>query len=141
MQKPSWLFWIVSIIALLYGVFGGFDFYMTSTGNEKYLKDFPPEMIAWIQDFPLWRTILWGATVAAGVIGPLLMLMRNGLAPTVMWAGVVGMILGFVGHDILMANGVKYYGQMGLIASVVLVVLYVLFAWYASRAKAQGYLK
>ena len=39
MHKPSWLFWVVSIFAILWSAFGVYDYVMTSTGDEKYLKD------------------------------------------------------------------------------------------------------
>jgi len=141
MNKPSWLFWIVSILAVFWSGFSVFDFYMTKTGNEKYLQDFPPEMIGWIKDFPIWRTALWAVSVFGAFLGAVLLVMRNQLAVPVLWIGVVTMIFGFVGHDILMANGVHYYGQAGLIASCVIVVISVMIAWYASRAKSNEYLK
>ncbi len=140
MTKPSWLFWVVSVLAVLWGAFGVYDFYMTKTGNEEYLKDFPPEMIGWIGDFPMWRTLLWAVGVGAGFIGAVLLLMRNATAVPVLWAGVVAMLVGFIGHDLLMADGVKYYGTAGLIASAVIVVVTVFVAWYAGRSKGQGYL-
>jgi len=140
MNKPSWLFWVISVVALLWGAFGVFDFYMTTTGNEKYLKDFPPEMIGWIKGFPMWRTFLWGLGVFAGLAGPILMLRRMRVAATLLWTCVAAMLIGFVGHDLLMANGVKYYGQEGMIASIVIVGISIAFALYASHAKKKGYL-
>ena len=74
MHKPSWFYWIIAVVAVLWGLFGAFDFWMTSTGNEMYLKDFPPEMIAWIKGFPAWRTGLWAVSVGAGALGGVLML-------------------------------------------------------------------
>jgi len=140
MTKPSWLFWVVSVLALLWGFFGAFDFYMTRTGNEEYLEDFPPEMIAWIGNFPMSRVLLWGLGVGAGLIGALLLLMRRGVAVSVLWVGVAALLIGFIRHDLLMADGVKYYGIPGLIASVFIVIVTVAVAWYAGRAKGNGYL-
>lgn len=140
MTKPSWLFWVVSVLALLWGAFGVFDFYMTTTGNEEYLKDFPPEMIGWIQGFPLWRVILWAFAVGAALVGAVLMLMKRALAVPVLWAGIAAMLIGFVGHDLLMADGAAYYGQAGLIASIIIVAISIAIAWYAGRAKGLGYL-
>lgn len=140
MNKPSWLFWVVSLFALLWGAFGIFDFYMTKTGDEEYLKDFPPEMIGWIAEFPMWRVLLWGLGVGAGLIGALLLIMRRGVAVPVLWTGVGALLVGFVGHDLLMADGVKHYGTEGIIASIVIIMITVAIAWYASRAKGHGVL-
>lgn len=140
MIKPSWLFWTISVLALLWGAFGVFDFYMTLTGNEKYLKDFPPEMIGWIQGFPAWRIFLWGLGVFTALAGPILMLRRMSAAVLVLWIGIAALLVGFVGHDLLMADGVKYYGQAGMIGSIIIVTISLAIALYASHAKKKGYL-
>ncbi len=99
------IFWVMSIFTLIFWAFGGVDMYFTLTGNETYLKDFPPQMIAWIQEFPVWRKMLWGLTVLTGTIGGVLLVLRRALAPSLLWAAAVLMLLAFVGHDILMADG------------------------------------
>jgi hypothetical protein len=140
MNKPSWLFWVIAVLALLSGLFNVFDFYMTSSGNEAYLKDFPQEMIGWIQGFPLWRYALWGTTVIAGLAGAILMLARNKYAPLLFWVSVATGVFGFVVHDLVMANGLHYYGTLGTVVSVILISVWTGFALYANRAKSQGYL-
>lgn len=141
MQGPSWLFWVIGVLALLFGAFSVFDFYMFATKNSAYLQDYPPEMAAWINDFPIWRKALWMLTVAAGLVGPVLLLTRSSLAPAIMWTGVASMIVGFVAHDLLLANGLEMYGTAGLIASTILVGISAGFAGYASRAKSLGLLR
>ena len=141
MNKPSWLFWIVSVVGVIWGGFGVIDYQMTSSGDEEYLKDFPPEMIAWIQDFPAWRQGLWAFSVLAALFGPILLLLRRRFAAPVLIAGATTMIVGFVGHDLLMANGLKYYGAAGTAVSVVIALVSVFFAWYALRQSARGVLR
>ena len=91
-------------------------------------------MIGWIQGFPLWRKALWGLSVLLGTLGAVLLLMRRSLAPTLLWGAAILMVVGFVGHDLLLADGVKYYGQVGMISSTILNVLAILLAWHASIA-------
>jgi hypothetical protein len=119
---------VVGLLALAFWGFSVIDMYWTLTGDEDYLADYPPQMIAWIQGFPLWRKALWGASIAAGVLGALLVFVRSGLAGHLLllaWALMVG---GFAGHDLLMANGLENYGQTGMIASAVMVAIALAFA-------------
>jgi hypothetical protein len=109
---------IVGLLALAFWGFSVVDMYWMLTGNEDYLADYPPEMISWVQDFPLWRKVVWGASIAAGVLGALLLFLRSGLAGHLLLLGWMLMAVGFVGHDLLMANGLENYGQTGIIASL-----------------------
>lgn len=140
-QKPSWFYWVIAVLAVLWGLFGGFDFWMTVTGNETYLKDFPPEMIAWIQGFPMWRALLWAISVASGVAGGVLLLMRSAVAVVAFYVNVGTMLIGFLVHDLLMANGVEMYGSAGLIGSAVICVVSIGFALYAHNAARRGVLR
>ncbi len=140
MTKPSWLFWIVAVAILLWNAFGVFDFWMTSTGNEEYLKDFDPEMIEWIAGFPLWRKAMWAIGVFAGVLGALALIARRRVAVALLISNFALMALGFAGHDILLANGARMYGELGLIVSALLVIVAAAQWLYADRAAKNGYL-
>ncbi len=128
------LFWLISLFTLIFWAYAGLDMFLTLTGNEIYLKDFPPQMVAWVQGFPLWRKALWGLTIALGTAGGVLLILQRKLAPMLLWLASLLMLLAFVGHDIMLAEGIKYYGQTGVIASSVMVALTFLLAWHASAA-------
>jgi hypothetical protein len=108
---------LLSVIALMFWGFGAFDLWATLTGYESYIKDFPAEMIAWVQGFPLWRKIVWGLSVGAGVLGALLFFLRAVAAGHALMAAFVLMIGGFLAYDLPFANGVAMYGRDGLILS------------------------
>jgi hypothetical protein len=105
----------------------------TLTNDEAYLAEFPPEMIAWMQGFPLWRKVVWGLGIGLGLLGGVLLVLRSRLAGPVMLAAVLLMAAAFVIHDLAMANGLEMYGREGVIGSVALIVVASLFA-------AAGYL-
>ncbi len=140
MTKPGWLFWIVATAALLWNAFGVFDFWMTSSGNEEYLKDFNPAMIEWIAGFPFWRKAMWAIGVIVGVLGALALIARRRAAVALLVTNFVLMALGFAGHDILLAQGAKMYGQLGLLMSAVLIAVAAAQWFYADHAAKKGYL-
>ena len=124
----------------MWNAFGVFDFWMTSSGNEEYLKDYDPNMIAWIKGFPFWRTLLWAIGVFAGLLGGLALIARRRVAVLLLLVNFGLMTLGFVGHDLLLANGVGMYGELGLVGSTVLILVAGAQWLYASRAARRGYL-
>jgi hypothetical protein len=119
---------LVGLLALAFYGFSIVDMYWTLTGNEDYLVDYSPEMIAWVQGFPLWRKVIWGASIGFGVLGALLLFLRSVFAGHLLFLAWLLMLGGFVGHDIIMANGLENYGRLGIIASVILIVVALVFS-------------
>ncbi|WOI54678.1 hypothetical protein [Parvularcula sp. LCG005] len=139
MKKPSWAFWTVGILALLWNGFGGYDYYMTQSNNEAYLADYDQEMIAWMQAFPGWRTALWALGVWSAVLASVLMLLRKAWAAPLFVVGPVAIVIGLI-QDVS-AGGLGYYGATGLAMSGVICLVAVFLAWYAHRQKRLGVLK
>lgn len=118
---------IKTVLAVVLGLaglalwgFSAFDIWATLSGYAPYLESYPPEMIAWMQGFPLWRKLLWGLSIGLGVLGALLLLFRTVFAGHVLTVAFVLMIGGFLAYDLPFANGAEMYGRDGLIGSTVL---------------------
>lgn len=75
-QTPVHL-WIVGILTLLWNAMGCYDYLMTMTGDEAYLSQFTPEMVAYWQGLPAWTTALWALGVWGGLAGAVFLLMRS----------------------------------------------------------------
>jgi hypothetical protein len=140
MTKPSWFFWIVAIFALLWNAFGVYDYWMTITNNQAYLKEFDPKMIAWIQEFPAWRKLVWLIGVASGMLAAILLILRRKIAAPLFLLSLAAMIVGLVVHDLLLANGAEMYGRVEFVIIGVLIVVQTLLWRYSARAAKRGYL-
>jgi len=125
---------LIGLLAIaFYGILA-VDMWSTLSGNEGYIDDMvahgmSPETIAWIQEFPLWRKAIWGASIGFGVLGALSLLVGARIAGAFLWLAALAMVGGFVGHDLVMANGAEMYGNTGLIASSGIVVFAFIFAF------------
>ena len=74
--------WIVGLLATLWSCFGCVDYLMTRMRNTDYLASAMPgvdpnAMLAWIDNFPLYVQVGWGLGVWLGLLGSILLLLRN----------------------------------------------------------------
>ncbi|QGZ93351.1 hypothetical protein [Terricaulis silvestris] len=133
------VFFILALLALAFWGFGVFDMWATLTGWPPYVDQYGADMVAWIQGFPVWRQTIWGASLGFGLIGSLLLFTRDRLSGPALLIAWLLFACGF-GYDLAFRDGVRNYGQDGMIASGALVALAAFFAWigYASSGPARA---
>lgn len=81
--KTPWHVWLVGVLALLWNGFGAFDFTASFLRIESYLANYPQAMVDWLYSMLGWMWAVWAVGVWGGVIGAVLLLLRNTLA---VWA-------------------------------------------------------
>ena len=99
--------WIVGVLSLLWNSFGCFDYLMTRMRNTEYLASAMPSvdpnvMLAWIDGFPLYAQIGWGLGVWMGLLGSILLLIRNRWAVWSYGLSLLGAVMG-LGYQIALA--------------------------------------
>ena len=139
--RPTFPFWLVSLFAVVWGIFGILDYYLISSQNPQYLAELPAKFKELINGFPLWREILWFISIGGALIGGLLMLARSAWAVPFLWAVPISMLIGFIGYDLVLANGVEAYGTYGLIASTIMIIISLVLALYAAGCDEDEILK
>src|SRR5215212_10717422 len=101
-RTPAHL-WLVGGLATVWNAFGGYDYWMTKTENLEYLAQMggdPRELLAWIDGFPIWAQFGWGLGVWMGLLGSILLLVRNRYAVHALALSLVGAVLG-LGYQIV----------------------------------------
>lgn len=78
--KTPWHLWAIAVVAVFWNGFGGYDYVMTQTGNAAYLAQFTAEQRAYFDSYPMWMEAVWAIGVWGGVLGAVLLLLRNKLA-------------------------------------------------------------
>jgi hypothetical protein len=106
MRAPIHL-WIVGILSLLWGCFGGYDYTMTRMRNTDYIAASMPGVdpnaaLAWVDSMPLYAQFGWGLGVWTGILGAVLLLLRNRWAVWAYGLSLVGAVLG-LGYQIALA--------------------------------------
>ena len=76
-----WHFIPVGIIALLWHAGGALDYLLTQIDYAPYTSQVPAEWLAYFDFLPIWVTAAWAVGVWGGLLGAILLLMREHWAP------------------------------------------------------------
>lgn len=139
--------WIVGGLALIWSAFGCYDYLMTRMRNTDYLAEMMPNvdpnaMLAWVDSFPIYAQFGWGLGVWGGLVGALLLLIRNRWAVLALGLSAVGAVLG-LGYQILAAPplpGAEGDPMMDIMPYVIILIAVALFL-YARAMRTKGVLR
>ena len=138
--------WIVGILSLLWSAFGCFDYVKTRMRDTDYLASMMPTvdpnvMLAWIDGFPLWAQVGWGLGVWMGLIGSVLLLVRNRNAVPFFGLSRLGAILG-LGYQAVAAPPLAgAEGPMGNLMPWIIIAVCLALFLYARAQRASGVLR
>lgn len=76
--KTPWHLWLVGVLSLLWNGFGGYDFIMTNTQGEAYMRasGMTQPMIDYFLAMPAWMYVPWTLGVWGAIAGSVLLLLR-----------------------------------------------------------------
>lgn len=131
---------IIGILALVWNCIGVMDFVLTNTRTESYIEAFEPEMLAFLESFPMWATAAWAVAVFAAAFGSLLLVMRKKLAAPVLVLALIGLLVSYF-HKFVMHDGMKIMGGGGsIVMTIAIGAIASYLAYYANSLKDKGIL-
>jgi hypothetical protein len=134
--RPSKLFWVIGVVALLWNGFGALDYTMCQTRNAAWMKMMTPQQVAYLESFPAWAVAAWAVGVWGGVVGSLLLLSRKKLAAPVYLASLIGALVSQV-YTFVLSNGLEVMGGgAGAAVLPALIVAGAIGLWLYARAMA-----
>lgn len=133
-------FWIIAALSLLWNLFGAYDYTMTNLRDPGYLAQFPPEMIDYVDEMPIWALGVWTLGVWAAVIGSVLLLLRSRHAVYAFAASFAGLALSTV-YQLTsdMPAAMKSAGNYAMTAVIWVAVIF--FWYYATRMRRAGVIR
>jgi hypothetical protein len=140
--KAPWHLWVVGIVGVLWNGFGAYDYVMTNTGGEAYLRSMKidEEMIAYVMGMPSWMTAVWAIGVWGGLLGAVLLLLRMKWALYAFAASLAGFLTSLLYYYGL-SNGAEVMGAESLLLNGAILAGCLFFLWYAWFATKRGLLR
>ena len=141
-RSPAWHFWVVAVLGALWNSFGGYDYFMSKTGGDAYLKSsgMSEAQIAYFNAMPAWTTIFWALGVWGAVAGSILLLLRSRWAVHAFLISLGGLIVSLI-YDYLLSNGLEVNGQQQILMYCVIFAACAFFLWYSQRMVKAGVLR
>jgi hypothetical protein len=135
-----WHLWLVGIVGGLWSLMGVISFMLTQMNVEAVMSGFPPQQRAYFESFPLWADAFWALGVFSGVIGCLLLLLKNRLAFPVLVASAIGAIASNLGGLFLLGGMEVMRETGGLGFTAVPIIVGAFLAYYARVVSKKGVL-
>jgi hypothetical protein len=126
---------MVGGFGVLWNSVGAFDYLMTQTRNESYMRQFTPEQLEYFYGFPTWVVAFWALAVWGGLLGTILLLLRKRSAVSVLLFSFLAMIVTSF-QNFVLSNGIDVMGGAGVAFSG-LIFLIALGLWLYGRVMAQ----
>ncbi len=140
-------FWVVGVLALLFTAFGGYDYYMSQTANREYIETAVGGMgidvdaaVEYFANLPLWMDFVWAIGVWGGLLGAVLLLLRNKLAYPVWAVSLVALVISNIYGFAEPIPGITDPTPTYIAIAVVFVVMLAL-TLYARAMAAKGVLR
>lgn len=128
-----WHVWLIGMIGGLWSSMGVLSFMLTQLNVEAVMSRFPPQQREYFESFPLWAVAFWGIWVFGGVIGCLLLLLKNRLAFPVLLASMIGAIVCNLG-GLFLLGGMEVMRETGGLGFTVSPIIFAAFLAYYARA-------
>jgi hypothetical protein len=136
-RTPAHL-WIIGIFALLWNGYGCYEYLMMQTGNAAYMAKIPADQMAYMEGLPGWLAAFWALGVWGGLIGAVLLLIRNRLAVWAFGLSFIGALVG-MGYQMFVATmpASMTAGMMAYMPWVIIIVAAFLL-WYSWSEEKKG---
>lgn len=139
--KIPWHLWAVGVVGVLWNSFGCYDYFMTMTKGEEYMKSagMTDAQIAFMHEAPTWLTAVWAIGVWGGLLGAVLLLVRNKLAVPVFIASLISFVISALYNTVIKPMPGAAAGHMIMMGVIFLGCVF--FVWYSMCVKKQGLLR
>lgn len=132
--------WIVGILALLWNGYACFEYLMIQTANQAYMSKIPADQLAFMDSLPGWLTAFWALGVWGGLVGAVLLLLRNRYAVWAFGLSFIGAVIG-LGYQMFMTEMPESMtaGAMGYFPWLIILICAFLL-WYSRAMEKNGVL-
>lgn len=138
-KSAPWHFWVVAVVSMFWNSYGGYDYTMSHLSGEAYYRQMgmTEGQITYMAAYPSWMHAVWAVGVWGSVVGAVLLLLRSRWAFHAFVMSTLG-ALGALIYTAIVNNGAQ---TMGVIMPVVIVVVCLIFVWFARMMTKRGILR
>ncbi|MBT2185861.1 hypothetical protein [Sphingobium nicotianae] len=138
--RAGMIYWIITVVGLLWNAFGCVDYVMTETHNAAYLAQLPADQLAYVYGLPAWVHGAWAIGVWFSLLGSILMLVRSRWAVPAFGLSLLGLAASMVYQvSTGMPASMTMPAMIGIQVAIWVVLIFLI--WYTRRCREQGILR
>ena len=92
LRKPSNLFWVISVMALVWNLMGVFNYLTQAFMTNEVLASLPKDQQLLYEKVPAWVTAAFAVAVFPGTLGAVFLLLKKKIASTFFILSFVGIV-------------------------------------------------
>ena len=139
LNKPSTVFWVVAILALIWNVIGAMAYLVDAFMSTEALAQLPEEQRLLYETRPAWVTTSFAIAVWSGVLGAIALLLRKKWAITAFIISLIGVLAQNV-YQFFLSNTFEVMGTSAMILPVIIIIISVLLILFLKNTLKKGYL-
>jgi len=138
--KTPVVFWIVSVLALLWNSMGAFDYSATQFRLDFYMSQFTQQQLDYFYSFPPWVEAAWAFGVWGSFLGSLALLLRKSWAVWLFGVSILGLAVSTF-YNFVLSDGAAMMGETAVIMTAVIWVIVLVLFFYARAMAKRGVLR
>ena len=138
--SPSTVFWVISIIALLWYLMDMSAFFMRIFLSDEALLAMPENQRQHIQNIPLWVNFVFAFEVFGGTLGCLGLLLRKKWASPLFIISLLG-VLAQTTYIYFLSNSIAVMGWMAIVMPLVAIAIGAGLIVHANSSISKGWLR
>ena len=139
LRKPSNLFWVISVMALVWNLMGVFNYLTQAFMTNDILASLPKDQQVLYQDVPAWVTAAFATAVFSGTLGALLLLLKKKIASTFFILSFAGIMIQMT-YGLFISENTDSYGPLGLLMPIMIIAVGGYLIWYSKKATEHRWL-
>jgi uncharacterized membrane protein len=137
-NKPTTLFWVIGVIALLWNIMGVFAYLRQAYLTDEAKALLPEAEQAYYNGVPAWVTAAFAIAVFAGLLGCIFLLMKKKFATSLFILSFICVIIQFI-YNFFIQDFVELNGS-NMAMPIVVIIIAVFLVWYSKNSEKKGLL-
>ncbi|WP_028891999.1 hypothetical protein [Tenacibaculum sp. 47A_GOM-205m] len=138
-NKPTTLFWIIAVAALIWNCLGVMSYIGQAFMTDEVKAALPEAERALYENIPTWVTAAFAIAVFAGLLGSIFLLARKKAARFVFLISLIA-ILAQMSYNLFMSRAAEVYGPGGVVMPVMVILIGVFLLMYSKKTIEKGWM-
>lgn len=137
-NKPTAIFWIISVVALIWNLMGVYAYLQQAYMTEEILATLPEPNQIYIENVEAWATAAYATAVFGGALGCILLLIRKKSANLLFIISLLA-VLAQASYNFLIQDFMEVNSSQ-MVWSFVIIGVAIFLVWYSKNATKKGWL-